>query len=297
MFERKEENNAGPALPEYIEYLDNRSEQVVKLRITSHFDAGGFGSVLLAENAQHEQFAVKIGEVKTLERKYLLQCKEYYGHGIVYSGEKRLLFHVMKPRGNQNLMQMIRESIMSGDKITTEMAVRIIDACVREILIIHENGYSHNDIHPKNITLDDNGVVYIVDFGTISKLEDDNLDFRYLKNNVCPFLVAMTNTNDQRTLLGLLDNMVDSRCGAITKETIEKLLDQYNITLDTQPAVALFNMFARQPVLDALAAMRDADNDYQRFLLAKKYIADNPDEPLSKSLVTGARIAGLEYRK
>lgn len=280
-------------LPDHIEYVDIRSSTTITLDVIGALDAGGFGQVVLAKNTKtDETFAVKIGKISTLEKQFLESCNEYFGHGVLYQGESRCLFHVLKVRGDMNLMQMVRESILSGKKISKEQAMNIIRSCVLELLYIHELGLSHNDIQPKNITIDGDGKIYLVDFGSMTKLESDHRDFVYLKDNVCTFIAAIAHTKNHKALLTLLDDMVDSRCGVISKNVVEKILDRYEeiVPIHRVSMVNVFSRFAKQPGVTMLNEMKKANNDYRRFLIAKKFIAENPEHQLSRAMSAAVEV-------
>lgn len=291
------DNDEEPVLPKLVKYhpCGDRSDTNQKqrtLEIIQHLDEGGFGKVMLAKDEGGEEVAIKIGKMSQLEKQFLQSCHEYYGHGIVYAGEKRLLFHVMKLRGNTNLMQMIRQSIQNGNKINRAQAVEIIQGCVRELLDLHKKGFSHNDVQAKNITMNDKGEIFIVDYGTLSKLESDHKDFKYLKNNVCPMLAAISDVVDQKELLQLLDDMVDSRCGCIEKDVVQKLLANHQSNIDSPKIsrmVNVFQIFSDQPDLRVLNEMQKAPNDYRRFIIANKFVQQNPDHKLSRSISAAAK--------
>jgi serine/threonine protein kinase len=291
------DNDKEPALPKLVKYhpcgyrADTNQKQRT-LEIIQHLDEGGFGQVVLAKDECGEPFAIKIGRVSKLEKLFLRSCNEYYGKGVIKAGEKQLTFHVIKLRGNTNLMQMIRQSIQNGNKITSAQTVEIIQGCVRELLDLHKKGYSHNDVQAKNITMNDEGEIFIVDYGTLSKLESDHKDFKYLKNNVCPLLAAISDVIDQKDLLRLLDDMVDSRCGCIEKDVVQKLLAQHqsNIaSLSPSRMLNVFQLFSERPDVRLLHEMEKAPNDYRRFIIANKFVQENPDHNLSRLLSAAAK--------
>ncbi|HTM64439.1 MAG TPA: hypothetical protein VL360_08075 [Gammaproteobacteria bacterium] len=299
MFGRNHDVDDEQALPDIIEYTDVRSTQTVKLKIIKKFDEGGFSTVTLGKDDNGITYAIKFGKVTTTERKYLSLCNEYFGYGLIIVNDRRLLFHVLKLRGDQNLMQMIRQQIVSNQKISLEFAIKIIESCVREVMQLHEDGYSHNDIQAKNITLDADGNVHLVDFGTISKLHSDNKDFRYIKNNICTLVVGIADTNDPKALLELMCDMVDSRCAKVTLEGVVRLTKELQTDIIAPKAsrhpgsfALVFKPHQNAPARKLLSQMKKVSNDHQRYLLAKKFVESNPNHPFSKVLINEIKSQG-----
>ncbi len=84
--------------------------------------------------------------------------------------EKDMTYIVMQLIEGKSLQKVIS----SGEKISTQEVIQLMDQLCKALDYAHDNGIIHRDIKPANILLDKKGKPYIVDFG-VARLETSTL--------------------------------------------------------------------------------------------------------------------------
>jgi tRNA A-37 threonylcarbamoyl transferase component Bud32/tetratricopeptide (TPR) repeat protein len=84
--------------------------------------------------------------------------------------EKEMTYIVMQLIEGKSLQKVIS----SGEKISTQEVIRLMDQLCNALDYAHDNGIIHRDIKPANILLDKEGKPFIVDFG-VARLETSTL--------------------------------------------------------------------------------------------------------------------------
>jgi serine/threonine-protein kinase len=84
--------------------------------------------------------------------------------------EKEMTYIVMQLIEGKSLQKLIS----SGEKISTQEVIRLMDHLCNALDYAHDNGIIHRDIKPANILLDKVGKPFIVDFG-VARLETSTL--------------------------------------------------------------------------------------------------------------------------
>jgi len=84
--------------------------------------------------------------------------------------EKDMTYIVMQLIEGKSLQKVIS----SGEKISTQEVIQLMDQLCKALDYAHDNGIIHRDIKPANILLDKNGKPFIVDFG-VARLETSTL--------------------------------------------------------------------------------------------------------------------------
>jgi tRNA A-37 threonylcarbamoyl transferase component Bud32/tetratricopeptide (TPR) repeat protein len=84
--------------------------------------------------------------------------------------EKDMTYIVMQLIEGKSLQKVIS----SGEKISTQEVIRLMDQLCKALDYAHDNGIIHRDIKPANILLDKEGIPFIVDFG-VARLETSTL--------------------------------------------------------------------------------------------------------------------------
>ncbi len=84
--------------------------------------------------------------------------------------EKEMTYIVMQLIEGHSLQKVIS----SGEKISTQELIQLMDQLCKALDYAHDNGIIHRDIKPANILLDKEGKPFIVDFG-VARLETSTL--------------------------------------------------------------------------------------------------------------------------
>jgi serine/threonine protein kinase len=84
--------------------------------------------------------------------------------------EKDMTYIVMQYIEGQSLQKVVS----SGEKISTQEVIQLMDQLCKALDYAHDNGIVHRDIKPANILLDKEGKPFIVDFG-VARLETSTL--------------------------------------------------------------------------------------------------------------------------
>jgi len=84
--------------------------------------------------------------------------------------EKDMTYIVMQLIEGKSLQKVIS----SGEKISTQEVIQLMDQLCKALDYAHDNGIIHRDIKPANILLDKEGKPFIVDFG-VARLETSTL--------------------------------------------------------------------------------------------------------------------------
>ena len=84
--------------------------------------------------------------------------------------EKEMTYIVMQLIEGKSLQKVIS----SGEKISTQEVIQLMDQLCKGLDYAHDNGIIHRDIKPANILLDKEGKPFIVDFG-VARLETSTL--------------------------------------------------------------------------------------------------------------------------
>jgi tRNA A-37 threonylcarbamoyl transferase component Bud32/tetratricopeptide (TPR) repeat protein len=84
--------------------------------------------------------------------------------------EKEMTYIVMQLIEGHSLQKVIS----SGEKISTQELIQLMDQLCKALDYAHDNGIVHRDIKPANILLDKEGKPFIVDFG-VARLETSTL--------------------------------------------------------------------------------------------------------------------------
>jgi tRNA A-37 threonylcarbamoyl transferase component Bud32/tetratricopeptide (TPR) repeat protein len=84
--------------------------------------------------------------------------------------EKDMTYIVMQLIEGKSLQKVIS----SGERISTEELIQLMDQLCKALDYAHDNGIIHRDIKPANILLDKQGKPFIVDFG-VARLETSTL--------------------------------------------------------------------------------------------------------------------------
>ncbi len=84
--------------------------------------------------------------------------------------EKEMTYIVMQLIEGKSLQKLIS----SGEKISTQELIQLMDRLCNALNYAHDNGIIHRDIKPANILLDKEGKPFIVDFG-VARLETSTL--------------------------------------------------------------------------------------------------------------------------
>jgi serine/threonine protein kinase/HEPN domain-containing protein len=84
--------------------------------------------------------------------------------------EKDMTYIVMQLIEGKSLQKLIS----SGEKISTQEVIQLMDQLCKALEYAHDNGIIHRDIKPANILLDKEGKPFIVDFG-VARLETSTL--------------------------------------------------------------------------------------------------------------------------
>jgi tRNA A-37 threonylcarbamoyl transferase component Bud32 len=84
--------------------------------------------------------------------------------------EKDMTYIVMQLIEGKSLQKVIS----SGEKISTQELIQLMDQLCKALDYAHDNGIIHRDIKPANILLDKQGKPFIVDFG-VARLETSTL--------------------------------------------------------------------------------------------------------------------------
>ena len=174
---------AGQELPKGILIED-------KYKVDSLIGEGGLSKTYLAEDQETgkdvvlktlsfddikdwkelELFEREIDILKNLDNSNI---PDYYSHFKFKYNEEEIFVLVQEHVKGKNLYDLI-----SGGKHFTNSQVRDILKVVLEVLVyIHRLNppVIHRDITPKNVILDENNKVYLVDFGAVGKLVDSTM--------------------------------------------------------------------------------------------------------------------------
>ena len=84
--------------------------------------------------------------------------------------EKDMTYIVMQLIEGKSLQKVIS----SGEKISTQAVIQLMDQLCKALDYAHDNGIIHRDIKPANVLLDKEGKPFIVDFG-VARLETSTL--------------------------------------------------------------------------------------------------------------------------
>lgn len=265
------------------------------ITITKFLAKGGNGAVFSGRSTQGDNYVIKIGTMYENEINFIKKINEYYGIGEIDMGERGICqFHVIKQRGLFNIRDLSIDIIQGKrDKLPVDELFRIINGCINEILFSHEQGVCLYDIQPKNFTLDNELNVYLVDFGDVDDASPYQIrkDFETLKN-VSRFLVTTSadmGDEEKLKLMAVLEDMIDSRGKKITIEQnnqIKKSYFNYKESIKVPDFVLQgFGLFTSQESKSTMENMDNAKNDFHRYLIAKKFIENNPNKQFAQEII------------
>ena len=165
---------------------NNRSFEIPaaigRFEISKLLGAGAFGKVYLAHDPLLErEVAIKVPKEQRFHSEaalsvFLAEARhaaalDHPGIVPIYDlleGDSGQVLIVMKFVKGQTLSSASR----SGG-LTLQRSVEIVKQIANAVHFAHERGCVHRDLKPSNILIDDNGNVYITDFGLGMKLSDE----------------------------------------------------------------------------------------------------------------------------
>lgn len=125
----------------------------------------------LAEDPETVQrFQIEAAIIIKLAHPYIVPLYDYWH-------DEDGIFIVMRYLEGGNLRGQIRD----GTLWDTARASKMLDRVAEALYIAHRNDIVHRDIKPDNILLDDNGNVYLTDFGIAKRLKADRITLSYVQ--------------------------------------------------------------------------------------------------------------------